>query len=754
MKRKRIVGCLMIISILLSIVSTPVFALDATNTETSLLSESNIGGVSEDKNIQEINQENLNTNESTEIQLNNSNIIYDENISVREQQKKETLERIEEYNKVISEFKAKPKVKTFSITSTGRFQVAIANKDGSFTKKSTYTNFKDAKAAMNKNENVNAVVLDTERVIGNQVIAMKNGVVVTTADKLGKSILEFSYPNENAVSAYIQNGIDTYYFDSTEKTVDIGISNIKAKGIDINKVELVPLIQAKQSYYTKNSNGELVHYVATYKFNKNTNRYLGNYESFIICKAPSFMDTNVKYYSLDGINFYKDNKLTNKIGTFYPYYKYLSFRSKTNYTAEDLNRYISSWNKKDSVLNGKGQAFIQAQEEFGVNAAMLLAFAIHESGYGTNSISKTKNNIFSVNATDSNPYGNASVYKSVEDSIYYQAEYMISRKYLDANEDWRYFGPNVGDKNQGLNVKYASDPYWGEKITGHMYRLDKYLGNKDVNQYQLAISNKITHAKKEPNSNAANYYKYANLNYNVPIGIPIIITANNNAWYEIQSDMGIDKNKTAPASFKTKYHYDLSKAYVNKNDFTLINNVSIQNNTFTDIPIGHWAYEYIEDLANRGIIKGYEEDGTFRPNNPLTRAQTAKMIVIASGIDYESYEGKETGFKDVAKDNWAGKYIKAAKEAGIIKGYEDQFKPNDKVTRAQIAKMISIAFNLKKSGEPVHFKDIPNNHWAKEYIDILSSNDIISGYENEKYGPNDSTTRAQFSKILSEILKK
>ncbi|WP_213818723.1 S-layer homology domain-containing protein, partial [Garciella nitratireducens] len=45
-------------------------------------------------------------------------------------------------------------------------------------------------------------------------------------------------------------------------------------------------------------------------------------------------------------------------------------------------------------------------------------------------------------------------------------------------------------------------------------------------------------------------------------------------------------------------------------------------------------------------------------------------------------------------------------------------------------------------------------HWAKEYIDILSSNDIISGYENGKYGPNDSTTRAQFSKILSEILKK
>lgn len=503
-------------------------------------------------------------------------ILEDENVSVKEQLEDEMQDAAGEYEETQGE---KPAM-MMATTSANSYQVAIANSDRSFTNVgSLIGDFGEAKEAMENNGSSDCVVLDIRRTIGNQVVAMKDGVVVTTADKENKSTLSFYMQGPEKIQTYVQNRIDAFYYDSTGSTVKMGISGQVVEGIDINEVELVPAVQAVQSYYTKNSDGELVHYVTCYSYYSNSNsnatkrnRYIGSYQSFTISNAPSFMNVGSKYYSVDGVNFYSDNKLTDKKGTFYTYYQFLSFRSKTSYTEEELNKYISSWNKSDSVLNGMGAAFINAQNQFGVNAAMLLAFAVHESGYGTSSIAKDKNNLFGVNATDTNPYGNAEVFKSVNDAISYQGEFMISRKYLDANEDFRYFGPNVGSKAGGLNVKYASDPYWGEKIAGHIYRLDKYLGSKDDNKYQLAVSNKITYAKTQPSTSAGNYYKYAPKEYNMPVGIPILIVSNSNGWYKIQSDMGIDCEGTTPASFDIKYDYSNSKGFVQTADYKTINN--------------------------------------------------------------------------------------------------------------------------------------------------------------------------------------
>lgn len=506
----------------------------------------------------------------------------DENINIKEQLEEETQSAVEEYSTLTPS--SSKRMSSFAVASATNYQLAKANSNGTFTYVgSPVSDFGQAKTNMNNNSDQNMVVLDTRRSVGNQVVAMKRGVVVTTADKVGKSTLSFYMSGPELISTYVQNRIDAFYYDSTGSTVKMGISGQVVDGISIDQVELVPETQAKRSYYTKNSNGELVHYVGSYSLKTvakdnssgTTSRYVGSYQSFVISKAPSFMSTNVKYYSVDGDNFYTDDKLTKLAGTYYPYYKYLSFRSNTVYTEDDLNNYINSCNRSNSVLNGKGEAFIKAQNDFGVNAALLLAFAIHESGYGTSSISKSKNNIFSVNATDSNPYGNADIYESIEDSIYYQSQYMISRKYLDANEDSRYFGPNVGSKAEGLNVKYASDPYWGEKIAGQMYRLDKYLGSKDNNRYQLAVSKTMVNAKSSPSSSASNYYKYAVKNFNKPqSGVPVLITGNSNGWYEIQSDMPVDNKKTAPAHFYDLYNFSSSKAYVSTGDYKLINNPS------------------------------------------------------------------------------------------------------------------------------------------------------------------------------------
>ncbi|MGI6537816.1 MAG: S-layer homology domain-containing protein [Caldicoprobacterales bacterium] len=675
---------------------------------------------------------------------NNQDSNSDENIVRKEDLIRQTNEAYDQYKKIIDN----ASLRLNSAAEGKPYEAAIANSDGTFKSIERYSTFADAKSAMNEISDPNAVVRDNRRIIGNQVVAMKNGVIVITSDKRNKSILEFNYAGDPNATTYVENRIDAFYFDSSGDTVKMGISGQIVDGIPIDMVELVPLNQGLQSYYSKNSNGDLVHSIARYSYDSSKNRYIPKYESFIICEAPSFISTGKKYYSVDGTNFYEDNKLQKKVGSFYPYFKFLTFRSKTSYTAEELNRYIKSWNRPDSVLNGKGAAFIEAQNRFGVNAALLLAFAANESGLGTSKIAKDKNNLFGVNATDDNPYGNASSFKSVEESIFYQAEYMISRKYLDANTDSRYFGSCVGDKKVGLNVKYGSDPHWGKKIAGHMYRLDKFLGGKDKNKYLLAITNKITYAYKDKSTSSPAFYKYSNRRVNLPVGMPALILGGSGNWYELQSDMGIDSNRTTPARFDTIYNFSLSKAYGYKNYFTIIN----EPRRFIDVGSDHWAYKQIIELANNGIINGYG-DGTFRPGDHITRAQAIVMIVNAMGIDYK---GKVSDFKDVTEGHWAEQHIAAAKEAGIIKGYDDgTFRPGEYIQRGQIAVMIANAFKLEHKGSSSKtFSDIPDSHWAYKHIEILAGNGIINGYSDNTFRSGELTTRAQFSVILNNAMGK
>ncbi|HZJ98908.1 MAG TPA: leucine-rich repeat protein, partial [Tissierellaceae bacterium] len=173
---------------------------------------------------------------------------------------------------------------------------------------------------------------------------------------------------------------------------------------------------------------------------------------------------------------------------------------------------------------------------------------------------------------------------------------------------------------------------------------------------------------------------------------------------------------------------------------------------FSDIPLDHWAHEYIMNLSSEDVINGYR-DGSFGAGDNITRAQAAVMIVNALDIEYK---GKVPAFKDVAKDYWAAEQIAAANEAGILNGNKaGEFKPGDYITRAQIAVMISNAYKFKQAGGYKNFKDVPvgsNGHWAYEKIEILASNGIISGYRDGNFGPGDNTTRAQFSVILSKAM--
>lgn len=174
--------------------------------------------------------------------------------------------------------------------------------------------------------------------------------------------------------------------------------------------------------------------------------------------------------------------------------------------------------------------------------------------------------------------------------------------------------------------------------------------------------------------------------------------------------------------------------------------------SFPDVPSNHWARLYIEKLADKRVLTGYT-NGNFSPNAFVTRSEFAKIIVLASGIS-STTSSTASSFEDVPLGSWSTQYIESAKASGIINGYEDGlFKPINFVTRAEIAKMVMVAKKVKKASSikqsaAASFTDI-NNNWARDYINEAKNLGIIGGYADGTFGPNKNVTRAEVSKIIS-----
>jgi|GEM_PF-5740216 len=172
---------------------------------------------------------------------------------------------------------------------------------------------------------------------------------------------------------------------------------------------------------------------------------------------------------------------------------------------------------------------------------------------------------------------------------------------------------------------------------------------------------------------------------------------------------------------------------------------------FKDIQ-NHWALEQIIELSNKKVINGYE-DGTFRPDNKINRAELA--VIVAKVLGLKQSEGA-TKFKD-DKDipSWAKSYIKAATEAGILSGYGDNtFKANKPCSREEIVTMIMRGMKLDTSTEDINFKDAASiQSWAKGYVSKAVSLKIIKGYDDGTFKPAKDVTRAEAAAIVINVLK-
>lgn len=176
--------------------------------------------------------------------------------------------------------------------------------------------------------------------------------------------------------------------------------------------------------------------------------------------------------------------------------------------------------------------------------------------------------------------------------------------------------------------------------------------------------------------------------------------------------------------------------------------VTVVDGNYRDLKLTHWALDEIMYLADDQIIGGYP-GGEFKPEKNTTRAEAAKMLALALELPIES---AAAGYKDVSNKHWAKDYIVAVSKAGLFNGNPDgTFEPDDMLTRAEMAKVISIAYELEASSANP-FKDVKKGHWAKGYISGLYENGITTGYSDNTFLPEKPTTRAEYSVFLARAL--
>ena len=461
-----------------------------------------------------------------------------------------------------------------------------------------------------------------------------------------------TYTNcENGQQGYI-NGYSMS--DGAFLGYENGKVKFKAAGVtglvNPSEVGIIDYDNAKTVSCYKTSNGGLYHYVANIITNSDS-YYSVNY----IGNIPSYLSNNTTYYSYDGhyfyasynrmIDDYKNGVYSNSVNSnnpYYNYFQYLPARSKTSLIASQLDQYTIQMVSSGKLLNA-GSSLISNQNTYGVNALIMYANAALESGWGQSQIAINKNNLFGHGAVDSNPYYGANGYASVDDCIKYHAKMFISEGYCDPKDySGRYYGSHLGDKESGINVKYASDPYWGEKIAHICWSVQNGLGVTEANKYTLGIANGNVAFYTNPDSNllfnSGNFSSY-----------PIILLSKSNGYYKVQSDPTLNENRTSITQDKGEYNFDQYYAYINANSVYALNSVQNGNTSGKWIKDGQ-GYWYWYEGSN--YVTGWKEiNSVWYYFNTAGVMQTSQWIenyyVLADGT--------------MAKSQWIGNdYVDAS----------------------------------------------------------------------------------------------
>lgn len=172
---------------------------------------------------------------------------------------------------------------------------------------------------------------------------------------------------------------------------------------------------------------------------------------------------------------------------------------------------------------------------------------------------------------------------------------------------------------------------------------------------------------------------------------------------------------------------------------------------FSDVTSDNPNYVFASYLAKRGIMIGFS-DGSFHPDEGLTRAQAAVLIDKAAGLSVPA--ASASSFKDVPGSHWAVNYISVAEKAGYLKGFSDGgFHPDEKLTRAQAISLVMRLSSQKERASLPVFQDMSQKHWAA--ADMATALELkMIGSDGQKINPDIPATRAGVARALATLLTK
>ena len=169
---------------------------------------------------------------------------------------------------------------------------------------------------------------------------------------------------------------------------------------------------------------------------------------------------------------------------------------------------------------------------------------------------------------------------------------------------------------------------------------------------------------------------------------------------------------------------------------------------------GHWAEDSISNLVDKGVLNGYP-DGSFHPDQSITRAELAKTLAVAYKFQASNKKGQ---FPDT-KEHWAKAYISALADNQIITGYPDgTFKPEAPITRAEIVAMLTRLLKIGSAEEQYtmdfvpSFPDLEKDYWAFHQIELAFRLGILPGYFQPEFRPSRLASRADTAWMIEQLL--
>ncbi len=627
------------------------------------------------------------------------------------------------------------------------FEVAIASSNGSATKVACYNDYNEALNAMNQGDN-NSILFQRTGGVTNLVNAKYGLLDLTVTNQ--ESGLTYYYPDPGRTTSsnnYMNNKASYGATDGalisvnwTNDPENHRMAQLKVagysgwmnyhtnfSGYQTTDYQIVPLAWVKSSsYYTVSSTGNNGHGSITHCYTASILQD-GTASCRTIGPKPEQLAPGT-YYSYDGKYFYQNrmtmledykagnfNQAANANNPYYNYYLYLPAHSKSTYSGSQIDTYTRNVAGYDmlaygapaaanaSLHYGKGIFFTNAQEYYGVNALLMYGISRNESGNGRSNTVLYNRNGFSMNAYDSNP-GGADVFARFEDSIKAFAALWATYGYIDPN-DWRYNGASIGHKGIGMNIKYASDPFWGEKAAAFYNSFDANGGYQDYNHYQLGVLTSAgVNARTGPGTGYRSAYRYKQADD------PVIIVgertdSNGHLWYQVVSDMNLDPNGNE-ISCGDKYNcpayrYDSSYVYVSSDYIRKVNTAKK----------GYQAPTGVYNYKDNSYSYHFYEDGSRED------PRVAKM----TGTTNYYYDSALQNKKNVTVE--AGRYVMVYAEAKDASGNI-------------VSYLVTADYNYdQEEWVPADKLQIVGGHYGRDIVDTRGH------YTNVRQNPDESSSR-------------